>query len=553
MITINDNTVAVETSAELKSILEADNNIDYIYLAQDITLAQGITILGTKTQVTIDGLYPTDGTGIIHTYTDMNSAGSADAIGVRTASSIHVKVKNLNVVGKNYYGLIYISETSAHKDVVVTYENITYNGPQITYHPSGLSIYQDMNINIMASTASPSNEVGEVGSVQMGGKITITHNSTGDSTFWFRGTTGTPYIEVLENADVSITTARDIAYMSTYYLKVIINKNAKFDIKSKYGFFRDNGHQASSILIDENSIFSLIQTQANGSVATINCRGDFSINKGATVYIEANYQNSAPLILFNTTSSKFNVSNPKSVILYNKSYACLGLGNTSTFSINCGKLDYWLTSPELIETGSIENNPLYAWYKSGTENLSINATVTSSKTTITSSNLTDAEKEKLPDLSLLTFQTAKTLRFVEFGTLELISAPSRIEFQRPIIKENPLILGRKNEEITILVSDSRVVSSEWYLYAYIEKPLTSLNKKYTLKDSLIFVDETGEIKTLSDTPTLVYTGVSTGGTAKTTNIIWNKSDGILFQVIEALYNGETYTAQINWILTDEKI
>lgn len=552
MININENTVAVETSAELKNVLEASNDITYIYLANDITLEQGITILGTKVQVTIDGLYPADETGEIHTYTDMNSAGSGDAIGVRTASNIHVKVKNLNVVGKNYYGLIYVSETSAHKDVIITYENITYNGPQITYHPSGLSIYQDMNINIVASTASPANEVGEVGSIQMGGKVVITHNATGDSTFWFRGTTGTPYIEILQDADVSITTTRDIAYTSNY-LKITVNKNAKFNVKSKYGFFRDNGHQASSILVDENSVFSIIQRQANGTVATLNCRGDFEVNSGATIYLEANYQNSAPLILFNTTSSKFNINNPKSLILYNKSYNCLGFGNTSTFNINCGKLDYWATSPELIETGNIGNTPLYAWYKSGTENLSMISSVTSSKTTITSTNLTDEEKTKLPDLTLLTFQTAKTIRIMEFGTLELLSAPSKIEFQRPIIKENPLILGRKNDEITILVSDSRVISSEWYLYAYIEKPLTSSNQKYTLKDSLIFVSESGKIKTLSDTPTLVYTGSSSGGTSKTTDIKWNKTDGILFQVIDALYNGETYTTPINWILTEEKI
>ena len=38
MININDSTVAVETSAELKSILEGNNSITLIYLANDITL-----------------------------------------------------------------------------------------------------------------------------------------------------------------------------------------------------------------------------------------------------------------------------------------------------------------------------------------------------------------------------------------------------------------------------------------------------------------------------------------------------------------------------------
>ena len=44
-------------------------------------------------------------------------------------------------------------------------------------------------------------------------------------------------------------------------------------------------------------------------------------------------------------------------------------------------------------TGVIENNPLYSWYKSNEENIVIASTVTSSKTTITSNNLTQEEKK----------------------------------------------------------------------------------------------------------------------------------------------------------------
>ena len=212
MININDTTVAVETSAELKSVLEGDNNINLIYLANDITLAQGITILGSKTQVTIDGLYPTDNTGVIHTYTDMNSAGSADAIGVRTTSSIHVTVQNLNVVGKNYYGLIFVSETSAHQNVVVTYKNITYNGPQITYHPSGLSIYQDLTVNIIDSTASVANEIAEAGQIQIGGKTTIIHNSTGDSANKIITLNETPTLLFTGSSNEGYTKTTDISW-----------------------------------------------------------------------------------------------------------------------------------------------------------------------------------------------------------------------------------------------------------------------------------------------------------------------------------------------------
>lgn len=442
MITINDTTVAVETSAELKSVLEADNQINLIYLAKDITLAQGITVLGTKSEVTIDGLYPTDGTWTIHTYTDMNSAGSSDAIGVRTSSNIHITVQNLNVVGKNYYGLIYVSEATNHQNVVITYKNITYNGPQITFHPSGLSIYENLTINIIASTASVANEIAEAGAIQIGGNTTITHTATTNSAFWFRGYSGAPYLEILPDSNVAISTARDIIYTSNP-VKISVGENAKFEVKTQYGFFRDSGHQASSILVDKNSLFSVIQSQANGSVATLYCRGEFAVNNGATLYLEANYSHSAPLIYLNTSSSSFTLKNPKSVILYNNNYNCFTLGNTSNFNINCGKIDYWLTSPTLISSGILENNPLYSWYKSNDENISIVASVTSSKTTIISNNLTEEEASNLPNLSLLTFQTAKTLRFIDFGNLELRNAPSKIEFQRPLVQ--PLILGRKEK------------------------------------------------------------------------------------------------------------
>ena len=523
-----------------------------IYLAKDITLAQGITILGSKSEITIDGLYPTDGTGTIHTYTDMNSAGSGDAIGVRTSSSIHVTVQNLNVVGKNYYGLIFVSEDSSHKNVIVTYKNITYNGPQITYHPSGLSIYQNLTINIIDSTASVANEVAEAGELQIGGNTTIIHNSTGDSAFWFRGYSTTPYLKILDDSDVSISTTRDIAY-SNNYLEISIGKNSSFRINTKYGFFRNNAHQASSILVDENSSFSVIQTQTNGTYATISCRGSFTVNKGASLYLEANYQNSAPLILFNTSSSSFNINNPKSIILYNSSYSCLSLANTSTFNITCGKIDYWSTSPTLISSGVIENTPLYSWYKSNDENISLVATVSSSKTTVTSNNLTEQEVQVLPSLSLLTFQSAKTLRFIDFGNLELRDAPSIIEFQRPVINTNPKVLGRKVKDVVISVVDSRAISSNWYLYAYIDNPLMTADGKHSLPGSLVFINDNNELKTLEKSPNLIFSGTPNDGTTKTTTISWKENTGILFEVIEPLYNGETYSTLINWILTSEII
>ena len=114
-------------------------------------------------------------------------------------------------------------------------------------------------------------------------------------------------------------------------------------------------------------------------------------------------------------------------------------------------------------------------------------------------------------------------------------------------------MGRKEENITITVVDSRVLSTKWYLYAYIDNPLTSSDNKYILNDSLILVTDTGELKTLSENPTLLYSGTENGGNTKTTKIEWTKNTGILFQVINPLHNNEIYTTSIKWILTSEEL
>ena len=103
------------------------------------------------------------------------------------------------------------------------------------------------------------------------------------------------------------------------------------------------------------------------------------------------------------------------------------------------------------------------------------------------------------------------------------------------------------------VVDSRAISSDWYLYAYIDAPLTTLDGKHTLPGSLVYIDSSNVLNTLSQVPTLIFSGTANDGTTKTTEISWNENDGILFKIIEPLYNGETYSSKINWILTGEKL
>ena len=135
MTIINGTTVVVFSSAELKEALENNNGYTYIYFGSNITLTSGILISSNKSEVIIDGTY----NDIIYEYVDQKKLGTGDGIRVNSALNKKVTVKNMKVVGYNYYGIIYVPESNTFKDTVIEYNNINYVGPQISFNPSGLT------------------------------------------------------------------------------------------------------------------------------------------------------------------------------------------------------------------------------------------------------------------------------------------------------------------------------------------------------------------------------------------------------------------------------
>ena len=144
MIIINQNTVVVFTSSELKEALENDNGYTYIYLGSDITLSSGIAISNKKSEVIIDGTY----NNVMYNYTDQKKLGTSDGIYVTGAFTSKVTVKDINITGYNYYGVIYVPEASAYKNTTIEYSKVTYVGPQISYNPMGITRFLDSVITI---------------------------------------------------------------------------------------------------------------------------------------------------------------------------------------------------------------------------------------------------------------------------------------------------------------------------------------------------------------------------------------------------------------------
>ena len=148
---------------------------------------------------------------------------------IQGASGINVTVKNIDIIGHNYYGVVCVYDSANFINVVVTYENINYTGPQLAFNPYSSLRIIDSEINIVTSTSS-ANEVAETRNVTLGGNVTINSTTTSTSIFWFRNVVGgvIPYFNVLPGANINITSTNMYLYYvsSAEYIDMTFGSNS---------------------------------------------------------------------------------------------------------------------------------------------------------------------------------------------------------------------------------------------------------------------------------------------------------------------------------------
>ena len=163
--------------------------------------------------------------------------------------------------------------------------------------------------------------------------------------------------------------------------------------------------------------------------------------------------------------------------------------------------------------------------------------------------------DTLPIGTVITFQVkehnsllyhTKVIQIVYSGELLLESASKIVNFKLVPISLNPILCPRSSE-LVVNVIDSRV--TDWKLYASIKHDLIS-PQEVTLKDSLVYKDDTGKITVLSSTPTLVYTGKKNDGSTLNTSVTWKDDEGILLMITDKLINGMEYETNIIWTVEE---
>ena len=303
---------------QLKKAVE--NSTDtHIKLAANIQMnKKGIIINQNKPELVIDG----EG----YTITDAEENGKCETMYLKTSGKLkNITMQNVTVKGRNVFGIIAVDDSSKLKDVTLTFINVTYSGPQLTWCEDSSVIIRDCDLTLTSGYWGFVGELVEATHIRLEGDVNIVKNAKGpDELFRISREGGGVLVATGANVDVSVnmnidkkTTSGFVHFQkSNGYLifeddsyfnfvgnqhfqqhkdvkQLYIGKNAEVHIKTygdyklSYGAFMVQGNMT----VEENAVLTIL--------ALDNCKGD-------------------PVIEFDKTST-LTFNNPKYVFIYNSS------------------------------------------------------------------------------------------------------------------------------------------------------------------------------------------------------------------------------------------
>ena len=620
---INRKTVSVSTSNELKEALENNNGYEYIYLESDITLKSGISINSNKKKIIIDGTY----LNTMHTLTGMDSSLETDTIST-TALTKEVRIINMKIINSNIYGIIYVPLDDSYDEIVTIYDNVTFNGTQLSFNPYGTVKITNSTITVEDTNGISSQKVCDAERVIIGGKTNISSSAANYPLFSFKSDSINPSIIFLCKSNIILSTDNRELMTGTNKLNFTILHDTKVHLTTGNGFAPLADYGANNVLIDERASFIFIE-KSHERIPMWAVFGSLTIKEDSELQVINSYDNTPSdnyNIHFKGTDCKLNLYNPQNLTLYTKNSNVIYTDNPLTYYISCSRINMWQNSTQLSAAGDINNLPNYSWYKNNSL-LQIDGIMTSSMTAITHHNITTSELAKLPDIGNFTFQNRKQLSIgttnmnihpinstkntisghtdsfadilikyngsseivnadddglfeynitssiadnttIELtanvsgsfiygtrtvttpftGELSLLEVNQSIDFSN--IPINDTYIFPKTSELKTKIVDSRLNSSDWKLYAYIDNPLTSSNG-FILENALVFKKFNNEVITLNSNPTLVYTGENNGGIVSFKELNWSTEKGPLLDLTnDALEANEDYFSTINFSIEE---
>ncbi len=399
---IDNNTVVVTTSEELKQAVSEDNSYNYIYLGSDITATSGFVINNNKAKLTIDGTY----NNTKYTYT--NNLSSEETVIKASTTNKRIILKNINIVSSHGYGVVYVPSHPNYSDVVVEYNNINFSGIELSQNYYGTTKIIDSVIEVKDTNTVSAQRVCDSNRIIIDGVSTLTSNSSTNPMFFLNDVIPSSF-KIMPNSRVNITT--DNEFMNgTNRLDLIVGHGAELLLTTGNGFAKTTTHGARNVLIEEMANFTFIE-KSHQRVPMWNVFGNFIVKEGASVSVLNTYMTTPSdnyNIYFKGTNQKFILDNPKYVNIYTKNANIVYTNNPVDFIFKFTRINMWIYALDYTSACTLDDTPAFYWYKEN--NLAkIVGVLNKDNTTITSHNFTDTELNSLSDINSFSFQDRKIL------------------------------------------------------------------------------------------------------------------------------------------------
>ena len=402
MQVIDENTVVVTTSEELKEAISEDNTYTYIYFGNDITLTDGFVVNSNKEEIVIDGTYQ----NIKYTYTN-NLSDASDVIKA-SKSNKKIILKNINIITSHSYGVIYVESHPNYSNLIVEYNNVNFTGIELSCNYYGITKIVNSVIDIKDTNSVPAQRACDSNRIIINGKTTITSTSTTSTVFLINDVISSS-LKIMPNSIVSITTNKELMN-GTNKFDLTVGHGAEFLLITGNGFSITTTHGARNVTIEEMAKFTFIE-KSHQRIPMWNIFGDFIVYEGASVSVLNTYE-STPTdnynIYFKGSNQKFILNNPKYINVYTKNANAIYTNNPVEFNFKFSRINMWIDALDYASCCNLEDPPILYWYKNDYL-AEVRGIFTKDTTTIDYNNFTAEELSTLPDISNFSFQGRKIL------------------------------------------------------------------------------------------------------------------------------------------------
>ena len=343
----------VANFTQLKAALEDAVTTEIVLTDNILIEKKAVTINPNKASLVIDG------NNKIIIDADINSLTYTLHLAAKKTLK-NIVLKNAIIMGRNKYGLITVPDGSSFSDVTITYENVTYTGPQMIWARYSNVIIKDCNINVAPGYCNLVSYLVEAMNVTLLGNVQINKQVAGNCNELFQINYqgkmvigANAVVNVLNGYDGTntlLTSKSGFVYFSTCKSSMIFESGCKFTYTGMYAF--QDGCALANLIVNSGADVTIT------TIGNLKCthglfyvEGVMTVDPGSMLKLLALYNTSCyPVIKFNN-KSVLNVNSPRFFYLYNSStYKCntgLAIGNICEMTINYSniyRLEYWVSN-----------------------------------------------------------------------------------------------------------------------------------------------------------------------------------------------------------------